>query len=92
MATLEEVYDKVMSDEGERAAFTQAAATREGLAAFLSERGCDATVEELASFFKEKAPGQGELDDEELAGAAGGSWWEKLMYSVITAMLCLLTD
>ena len=94
MATMEEVYEKVVSDDGEKAAFTQALATKEGIAAFLSERGCDATLEEFAAFLKERAPKQGELGDEELEGAAGGggSWWEKLIFSIGTAGICLILD
>ncbi len=80
MATLEEIYAKVLSDEGERQALAQAVATQEGAAAFLAERGCDARPEELAAFFQAKASGsaEGELGDAELESAAGGSWFDTI--------------
>ena len=78
MATLEELYEKVVSDDGEKQALAQAVATKEGTAAFLAERGCDATPEELVAFFKGRAcaPEGGELSEEELGDVAGGAWYD----------------
>ena len=59
MATLDELYTTVLADEAERAAFAEAAKTPEGLSAFLADRGCDATPEQLAEFLKERQAGQG---------------------------------
>ena len=72
MATLEEVYQKVLADEGERAAFVEAGGTAEGLEAFLRERGCEASLEEVGEFLEAKQAQQGELADEELDSVAGG--------------------
>ena len=81
MATLEELYEKVLADDGEKQAFAQAITTKEGTAAFLAERGCDASPEELVALLKGKAPAPegGELTDAELEGAAGGAWYDWLV-------------
>ena len=72
MATLEEIYQKALTDEDERNAFAQVASDPQGLAAFLAERGCDATPEEARAFVSEKLSHTGELANEELAGVSGG--------------------
>lgn len=72
MATIEELYKKVLSDDAEKAAFAEAGKTPEGLAAFLKERDCEATPEEVVDFLKAKQAQQGELADEELDSVAGG--------------------
>ena len=96
MATLEEIYGKVLSDEGEKQALAQAAASREGTAAFLEQRGCEAAPEEFAAFLKEKTkPAEGELGDAELEGAAGGAWYDTLgyvCYSIIFVIICWLDE
>lgn len=73
MATLEEIYQKALTDADERLAFAQAASDPEALAKLLSERGCDATLEEAAAFLKEKLSATGELASEELAAVTGGT-------------------
>ena len=72
MATVGELYEKVLADEAERTAFTQAGATTEGLRAFLADRGCDATPEDVAGFLEARRAEQGEISDEELDSVAGG--------------------
>ena len=72
MATLEEIYQQAIADDGTKVALAEAAKTPEGLQAFLSERGCDAALEEVAEFLKGKAGAEGELADEELDDVAGG--------------------
>ena len=93
MATLEEIYGKIVSDEGEKQALAQAAASREGTAAFLEQRGCEAAPEEFAAFLKEKTkPAEGELSDAELEGAAGGGWcdfWDWITQISVSALACL---
>lgn len=72
MATIEELYEKVLADEAERAAFAEAGKTPEGLRAFLADRCCDATPEAVAAFLQTKRAEQGEISDEELDSVAGG--------------------
>lgn len=74
MASIEEVYEKVAGSDEEKAAFAEASKTKEGLQAFLAERGCDATAEEAMAFLATKVPVKtGELADDELDDVAGGS-------------------
>lgn len=72
MATLDELYKKVLADEAEHTAFAEAAKTPEGLHAFLADRGCDATPEDVATFLEARRTEQGEIADEELDSVAGG--------------------
>lgn len=71
MATLEEVYQQVISDDEGRAAFVEAAKGG-SVQAFLAERGCEATEQEVADFLKEVSTREGELSEAELEGVAGG--------------------
>ena len=79
MATLEEIYAKIVSDDAEKKAFVEAFATEEGAAAFMAQRGCEARPAELVALMREKAAAAGELSDEDLDNAAGGAWTEWLM-------------
>lgn len=88
MATLEEIYDKALSDEGEKAEFTRALQSAEEAASFLAERNCDATVEELAAYVKERAPKTGELSDDELDAAGGVHGWEIFASICTVGTLC----
>ena len=89
MATLDELYTKVLADEAERAAFAQAGATTEGLRAFLADRGCDATPEDVAAFLRGRQSDQGEISDEELDSVAGGCNGQEAVMSVFTVgVLC----
>lgn len=72
MATLDEIYTKALADEDERKAFAKAAPDAQDLAAYLQERGCDATPEEARAFLDGKLSRTGELAGEELASVAGG--------------------
>ena len=72
MATIGELYEKVLADEAERAAFAEAAATPEGLRAFLADRCCDAAPEDVTAFLEARRAEQGEIADEELGTVAGG--------------------
>ncbi len=72
MATLDELYQKVLASEEERTAFAKAAADEQAIAEFLAQRGCDATPQEARAFLEGKFSQTGELANEELAGASGG--------------------
>lgn len=72
MATLQEVYDGIVSDDAERTKFVEAACVEGGIESFLAERGCDATAEEMTALIIAQADGKGGLSDEELDGVAGG--------------------
>ena len=72
MATLEEIYAKIVSDDTEKKALAEAFATEEGAAAFLAQRGCEASPVEFVAFMREKAGATGELADKTLEGAAAG--------------------
>ncbi len=76
MATLEEVYQKVLADEDEREAFAKAAPDESALAEFLAQRGCEATPQEARAFVEEKFSRTGELAGEELEDVAGGDCTE----------------
>lgn len=80
MATLEELYQKVMADEGERAAFVKAAADEATVAEFLAAHGCDATTQEARTFLEEKFSQTGELAGEELAGVSGGGCFDDIPF------------
>lgn len=83
MATLEEVYQQVLGDDGERAAFVEAAKNGT-VQAFAAERGCHATEQEVADFLKEVSTREGELSEAELEGVAGGCNGKEAYLSVCT--------
>ncbi len=72
MATLEEVYQKALADEGEREAFAKAASDESAIAEFLAQRGCEATPQEARAFVEAKLSRVGQLAGEELEDVAGG--------------------
>ena len=87
MATLEEIYAKIVSDDTEKKALAEAFATEEGAAAFLAQRGCEASPVELVALMREKAGAAGELADEDLEGAAGAAladWFASFVGIAIT--------
>ena len=84
MATLDELYSTVLANEAEKAAFAEAAKTAEGLSAFLAERGCAATPEQVTAFLKEKQAAQGEMSDAELESVAGGCNGVEALCSTLT--------
>lgn len=74
MATLEDVYAKLVSDDGEKKALAQAFADKQ-VGEFLTERGCEATEDEFTAFLKDKvAPSGDAISEEELAAVGGGTW------------------
>ncbi len=84
MASLDELYNTVLADEDEKAAFAEAAKTPEGLSAFLAERGCNATPEQVGEFLKAKMPDQGEMSDAELDSVAGGCNGTEAALSIVS--------
>lgn len=80
MATLEEVYQKVLADEGERSAFAKAASDEAAVAEFLAQRGCAATPQEARAFLEEKFSQTGELASEELSTVSGGGCFDDLPF------------
>ncbi len=89
MATLDEVYESVVADEAQRAAFVEASATEEGVASFLVQRGCEVTPEQVAAFLAEKRSEQGEMSDAELDAVAGGcSVGESLVSLLASTLIC----
>ena len=88
MATLEEIYGKIVSDDTEKKALAEAFATEEGAAAFLAQRGCEASPVELVALMREKAGAAGELADEDLEGAAGAGWGDWLASFMGLAVTC----
>lgn len=80
MATLEEVYQKALSDEGEREAFAKVANDEQALAEFLAARGCDATPQEARAFVQAQLSRTGELASEELADVSGGGCFDDIPF------------
>ena len=71
MKTMQELYEKIISSKELKAQFIEAAKAGK-TEAFLREHGCDATMEEVAAFLKEKTTQDAPLSLNELENAAGG--------------------
>ena len=69
MKTVQELFQEIMSSKELKAQAVEAAKAGK-LEAFLKEHGCEATMEEVAAFLKEKADSP--LSSKELENAAGG--------------------
>ena len=70
MKTLQKLYTEILGSDEMKKSFAEAA--RDGkISEFLKAQGCEATMEEIQAFLKEKAGKQ--LSDEELDNAAGGT-------------------
>ena len=91
MATLEELYTKIVSDDAEKRAFAEAFATEEGAAAFMEQRGCDASPVELVALMREKTRAC-EMSDNELENAAGGKTWDWIPGSILFAGIGAIGD
>lgn len=72
MASLEEIYQKALADEGGREALAKAACDEAALSEFLTQYGCDVTPQEARAFMAKKFAQTGELSNEELAATSGG--------------------
>ena len=88
MATLEEIYAKIASDDAEKRAFAEAFATEEGAATFMAQRDCEARPAELVALLKSKAGAAGEVSDEALEGAAGGRGLDWFISVVSVGIVC----
>ncbi len=71
--TLEELYNKVMSDRDIMAEFVKASGTGT-LADFADQYDCHATDSEIRDYFIAKCGGEGELDDDAVEAVAGGAF------------------
>ena len=83
MKTLETLYTEILGDETKKAAFVKAA-KENNLEAFLKEKGCQATPDDIKAFLKEKQSQKGELSDAELDSVAGGCNENEAIVSVAT--------
>lgn len=71
MKSLETLYKEVLADEELKKSFTEAVKENQA-EEFLKANGCEASVEEVEAFLKEKQERQGKIADEELDSVAGG--------------------
>ena len=71
--TLEELYNKVMSDRDNMAEFVKASGTG-SLEDLAKQYGCSATDSEIRNFFISKCQGEGELDDDAVEAVSGGAF------------------
>ena len=69
--TLEELYNKVMSDRDIMAEFVKASGT-DTLSEFANRHGCTATDDEIRKFFTAKC--EGELPDDAAEAVSGGAF------------------
>lgn len=88
MATLEEIYAKIVSDDGEKKALAEAFATEEGARAFMEQRGCEAGSAGLVALMREKAGAAGKVSDEDLEGTAGGTGWDWVVSVLGVGIAC----
>ena len=82
MKTLETLYQEVLASDELKKGLAEAAKTPEGLKAWICAQGCEATLEQVQAFLKEKQEKTGELTDDELESAAGGCNAEEGIVSV----------
>ena len=66
MKTLETLYQEVLASDELKKGLAEAAKTPEGLKAWICAQGCEATLEQVQAFLKEKQEKTGELTDDEL--------------------------
>lgn len=71
--TLEELYNKVMSDRDIMAEFVKASGTGT-LADFADQYDCHAADSEIRDYFIAKCGGEGELDDDAVEAVSGGAF------------------
>lgn len=84
MKTLEALYQEVLASDELKKALAEAAKTPDGLTQWVRGQGCDATLEQVKAFLKEKQAKAGELSDDELTTAAGGCNTYEAIDSVIS--------
>ena len=81
MKTLQELYKEVMASEKLKKDFIEAVNDKAKVTDFLKVHGCNASFEELKTFFEGMS--DGELSDESVGTVAGGIDWEELARKVI---------
>ena len=92
MKTLKELYTEVMNSEELKNEFLTLK-TPEDIVAFAAKHGCTAALDEIKTFFEEKAKATGELSDDELAQVAGGKgvdWGEAVISCTSGGVVCLV--
>ena len=92
MKTLNELYAEVIASDALKTEFL-ALKTPEEIVAFAKKNGCDATLDDIKTFFEEKQKASGELSEEELEQVAGGksvSYDEGMLSAFSAGLLCLL--
>ena len=93
MKTLQQFYTEIMESDEKKKAFAEAA--KDGkVTDFLKAEGCEASLEEIQVFLREKA--NEPLSDEELDNAAGGGCnyataHEAIGSTLSLGMLCALS-
>ena len=94
MKTLEALYQEVLASEEKKKELAQAAQDEKNLENWIRAQGCDATLEQVQAFLKEKQSKTGELSDDELSAAAGGGC--ELDRPIMTAIegnsVCMMND
>ena len=86
MAALEKLYQIVMSDRQVMGEFVKASGT-DRLAAFAEKYGCTATDSEIRRYFTAKC--EGEIPDDELDIAAGGTVDFTMLLSKLYERFCV---
>ena len=71
MKTLQELYAEVIQNDELKNEFL-ALTTEAEIVAFAEKYGCTATLDEIKTFFEEKANPAGKLSEEDMAQVAGG--------------------
>ena len=84
MKTLEALYEEVMQSETLKKEFLEAAKAKDAVKAFLTEHGCDAGLEELQTFMKEKAVIN--VSDDDIDSVAGGKSGEDMIVDVMSSI------
>lgn len=84
MKTLETLYQEVLASDELKKELAKAAHSPDTLAQWVKSQGCDAALEQVKAFLKEKQAKAGELSDDELTTAAGGCNTYEAIDSVIS--------
>ena len=96
MKTMQELYDEIIASRKLKAQFLEAAKAGK-TEAFLKEHGCEATMEQVAAFLKEKVSKDEPLSVNDMENAAGGICYsnkerDEIIISTITAGLgCVIS-
>ena len=91
MKTLNELYTEVIVSDALKAEFL-ALKTPEEIVTFAKKNGCDATLDDIKTFFEEKQKASGELSEDDLEQVAGGKSAtdsEAVLSMVLVGLGCL---